>query len=315
MKTSKALKRLLFFIFLSFTGSSCPHKPALAHTHTDEIKLLEKIRARTEYKELAEQFSLVTNPYTRVGKVDKKVPAKTRRQALISCMATLGKLEETYPSPLLTDVATWCSTQLKPRKKLAPWKRTAIIIGSTAAATALALAAMWNRHKTYRIQKFNSLPYKEKLEYAIANQQVKSSFYQDAMTLRSMYRNPGSSTDHLESALAEALLTSPENTPLISIIRKLLTRESQAKVDEEVARMKKTYPSKEKQNLLRTIFSLRFQISEYKKLIQTATQKLQQETDTDQREALQTKIYKLRESLDSMQKDEKQTQQELRSAE
>ena len=141
MNTSKALKRLLLLLFLSFTGPAYPHKPVSVHTHTgDATELLEKLRARPEYRELAEQFSLVTNPYTRTG---KNVPAKTRRQALISCMTTLEKLEETYPSPLLTDVATWCSTEFKQRKKLAPWMRNAIIIGSSAAAAALALAAIW----------------------------------------------------------------------------------------------------------------------------------------------------------------------------
>ncbi|MEI7580557.1 MAG: hypothetical protein WCJ17_02035 [bacterium] len=312
MNTSKALKRLLLLLFLSFSGSAYTHKPAAAHTHTDEIKLLEKLRARPEYRELAEHFSLVANQHTRTG---KNVPSKTRRHALISCMTTLEKLEETYPSPLLTDVATWCSTEFKQRKKLAPWMRNAIIIGSSAAAAALALAAIWYGHKTYRIQKFNSLSYKEQLEYAIANQQAKPRLYQDALTLRTVYRNPGSSQKDLESALAEALLASPANPSLIAVIRNLLPDDAQEKVNEQVARMKGKYPSPEKQNLLSTLFSLRFQMSKHTKLIQDATENLQKEPDPDRRAHIQTQIDHLRAALKFFKEQEKQAQQQLQSAE
>jgi len=262
MNTSKALKRLLLLLFLSFTGPAYPHKPVSVHTHTgDATELLEKLRARPEYRELAEQFSLVTNPYTRTG---KNVPAKTRRQALISCMTTLEKLEETYPSPLLTDVATWCSTEFKQRKKLAPWKRTAIIIGSTAAATALALVAIWywRNNMTHPYVQF-ALQAREKNDSHVSLTADERNAVEEAAVLRidgySFTDDPAVHTNALMSRLLlqelwrEKPPTKQEVLDLVTATSNLFTEKTaslyqpseealagyQAKIDRQITALKK----------------------------------------------------------------------------
>jgi hypothetical protein len=303
MKTSKLLKKLLFLLFLSFTGSSYPHKPVSAHTHTgDATELLGKLRARPEYRELAEHFSLVTNPHTRAG---KNAPTKIRRQALISCMATLEKLEETYPSELLNQVASWCYTQLKKTNRTKKWIRNGLIIGGSALALAAALvAAKYWKEKQY-LKHFNSLSYQEKLQRSITNRKKHQDYYDEAIKLRKAYRNPSSPQDDLESALAEALLNEPVDTQLIQIIRNLLPQESQQKVDDSVQTIKERYPTPEKQKIYSDLFASRFQILKHKEQIKNIEQTLQKSSDSETITALQTHITGLKEALAQFKEEER----------
>jgi hypothetical protein len=296
MKIKKnSLKIAVLFISSFINLHLTANQPTAAELHAE-------LTQHPEYAALSTQFAHFLP--TRSSHKNKQTPRPTRK-ALTACLATLEKLEETYPSELLNQVASWCYTQLKKTNRTKKWIRNGLIIGGSALALAAALvAAKYWKEKQY-LKYFNSLSYKEKLQRSITNSKKHQDYYDEAMKLRQAYRNPSSSQEDLESALAEALLNDPVDSQLIQIIRNLLPQESQKKVDDRVQTIKELYPTPKKQIIYSDLFASRFQILKHKEQIKNIEQKLQKSSDSETIATLQTHITALREALARFKEEER----------
>ncbi len=190
-------------------------------------ELQAQLATHPEYAELSAQFTALTKPRTRA----QRAAARPTPKALLSCLATIEKLEETYPSELLTNAATWGHTQLKPHGKSKRWKRNALIIGSTAAAAAIALAAVWhwknNQSPTYPTENLihwapNETPHYKVLRHEVmtCEQDCKPEFVAQALHYKLLEleaeklsptilspRNPGHPTREQEQKALEERLS------------------------------------------------------------------------------------------------------------
>jgi hypothetical protein len=272
------------------------------HDKQTVATLQTQLATRPEYAALLAQFNQLTPTRTRA--TTQQAPRPTQR-ALIACLNTIEKLEETYPSELLNQVASWCYTQLKKTNRTKKWIRNGLIIGGSALALAVALvAAKYWKEKQY-LKYFSSLSYKEKLELSTKNRSKHKEYYNQALKLREQYRNPNSSPEDLESALAEALLNDSLDTELIQIIRNLLSQESQTKVDDSIQTIKERYPTAQKQKIYSELFAVRFQIVKHRQQIKNAQQEVQKSSSSETIANLQTQITGLEQGLAQFKEEER----------
>jgi hypothetical protein len=124
-----------FFIVAICSLLAAPVK-AMPHDKQTVATLQTQLAARPEYAALLAQFNQLTP--TRTHATTQQASRPTRR-ALIACLNTIEKLEETYPSELLNQVASWCYTQLKKTNRTNKWIRNGLIIGGSALALAAAI--------------------------------------------------------------------------------------------------------------------------------------------------------------------------------